>query len=174
MISPSRTNKPSSFTHFPYGRGVSERRWRSAANRPSRQARRGWASLYKAHSLKKRTTSRVQQKFNSPKFSLTPTSPPQRHLPFPQKIPPHAPPSQTLADSGFFGPNTGQFGSDSGYFGSILGRFWAFPGQNHAVLGPTPPSLEPSLPRGDVQKLHLPLSARGRSLFTSLSQIYTK
>src|SRR5699024_499215 len=29
--------------HDPYGRGVSERRWRSAANRPSRQARRGWA-----------------------------------------------------------------------------------------------------------------------------------
>ena len=115
----------------------------------------GGGPLYMKPPLKKRTTCRVQQKFNSPKISPLPNeSLPTPTPPFPQKIPPHAPPpSQTLADSGFFGPNTGQFGSEPGYFGSepgyfgsLSGRFLAFLGQNQAVLGPVSPSLEPLLP----------------------------
>ena len=138
MISPSRTNKPSSLTHFLYGRGVSERRWRSAANRPSRQARRGWASLYEAPSQKKNhlpRATKIQQPKNSP---LAPTSSP---APPPPKNPsPCSPPSQTLADSGFFGPNTGQFGSEPGYFGSILG----FSGSKSGRFGPPSPPGNPS------------------------------
>ena len=168
MISPSRTNKPSSFTHFPYGRGVSERRWRSAANRPSRQARRGWASLYKAHSLKKRTTSRVQQKFNSPKISSR-ESISHNAISQHQKTLPTLPRAKPGPIPGFFGPNAGQFGSEPGYFGSILGRFRAFLGQNRAVLGPIPPSAP-----GDVQKFHLPTRAPKRTLSTAIPQNRTK
>ena len=41
--SPSRTAKVRIIALVPLREGVSERQWRSAANRPSRQARRGWA-----------------------------------------------------------------------------------------------------------------------------------
>ena len=137
IVSPSRTNKPSSLTHFPYGRGVSERRWRSAANRPSRQARRGWAALYEAPSQKKNhlpRATKIQQPKIFPHSNKTSpnTFPAQKSLPTLPRSPPGSTP-------GFFGPNPGQFGSEQGYFGSLLGRFQAFPGQNHTVLGPVSP-----------------------------------
>ena len=159
IISPSRTNKSSSPTHFPYGRGVSERRWRSAANRPSRQARRGWASLYEAPSQKKNhlpRATKIQQPKNSP---LAPTSspappPPKNPSPCSPRIKRKPPPGffgpnpgQFGSEPGFFGPNPGQFGSEPGYFGSILGRFQASPGQNRTNFGPRSPSREPPPPR---------------------------
>ena len=120
---------------------MSERQWRSAANRPSRQARRGWASLYEAPSQKKNhlpRATKIQQPKNSP---LAPTSSP---APPPPKNPsPCSPPSQTLADSGFFGPNTGQFGSEPGYLGLIPG----FPGpESHQFWPPFPLSGSPLCP----------------------------
>ena len=45
IVSPSRPSAVLSFTKVWAWEGVSERRWRSAANRPSRQARRGWAAV---------------------------------------------------------------------------------------------------------------------------------
>ena len=44
---PPRCGKVSSRADYNNGRGVSERRWRSAANRPRRQPRRGWEPLGK-------------------------------------------------------------------------------------------------------------------------------
>ena len=116
---------------------------------------------------------RMQQKFNSPKNSSR-ESISHNAISQHQKPSPRSPPSQTLADSGFFGPNTGQFGSEPGYFGSLLGRFLAFPGQNRTVLGPRfPLPGSPSAP-GDVQKLHLPARAHKRTLSTAIPQNRTK
>ena len=151
---------------------MSERRWRSAANRPSRQARRGWASLYEAPSQKK-TTCRVQQKFNSPKFFLTPTRHPP--TPSPHKNPsPHPPrpnPSRPRAFSGQTRANLGQNRA-------ISGRFWVdsrLPRARIApILAPVSPLGEPPLPREIVQKLHLPARASKRTLFLTLSQNHTK
>ena len=95
--------------------------------------------------LKKRTTCRVQQKFNSPKFSLTPTRHPP--TPSPHKNPsPHPPrpnPSRPRAFSGQTRANLGQKWAIGGQKRAIggqkrafSGRFWAFPGQNHAVFAP--------------------------------------
>ena len=147
---------------------MSERRWRSAANRPSRQARRGWASLCREPSLKNRTASpratKIQQPKNSP---LAPTSSP---APPPPKNPsPCSPRIKRKPPPGFFGPNPGQFGSESGHFGSILG----FPGEKSHRFGPHFPLPEaPSAP-GDVQKLHLPTHAHKRTPFTPLPQSHT-
>ena len=168
IVSPSRTNKLPSPTHFPYGRGVSERRWRSAANRPSRQARRGWASLYEAPSQKKNHLPRAT-KIQQPKNFLPRINLPQRHLSAPKK-PPHAPPSQPWADPGLFrakpGPiwvRSGLFRVDFGLFRVKITPFWA----------PFPPPGSPSAP-GDVQKFHLPTRAPNRSPSTSISKIRTK
>ena len=142
MISPSRTNKPSSLTHFLYGRGVSERRWRSAANRPSRQARRGWASLYEAPSQKKNHLPRAT-KIQQPKKFLPRINLPQRHLPA-RKIPPRALPGSNASRPRAF---SGQTRANLGQKWAILGRFRAFPGQNRTNLGPRSPSREPPPPR---------------------------
>ena len=115
---------------------MSERRWRSAANRPSRQARRGWVSLYEAPSQKKNHLPRAT-KIQQPK--IFPHSNKTSPNTFPAQKPlPTSPQTKPEPTPGFFGPNPGQFGSEPGYFGSILGRFRAFPGQNHAVLGLLP------------------------------------
>ena len=146
IVSPSRTNKLPSPTHFPYGRGVSERRWRSAANRPSRQARRGWASLYEAPSQKKNHLPRAT-KIQQPKnFTPAPTSPPAP--------PPHKKSLPTLlranhgSTPGFFGPiwvgfglfwvKVGLFRVDSGLSRVKTAPFWA----------PLPLPSTPPPPRG--------------------------
>ena len=176
IISPSRTNKPPSPTHSSYGREVSGRRWRSAANRPSRQARRGWASLYKAHSLKKRTTSRVQQKFNSPKISSR-ESISHNAISQHQKTSPRSPEptvGRPRAFSGQTRANLGQKWAIGGQKRAFSGRFWAFPGQNHAVFAPHfPLPGSPSAP-GAVQKFHLPTRAPNRTSPTPISQNRTK
>ena len=145
---------------------MSERRWRSAANRPRRQPRRGWETE-KTSQMKQ--ASRVQQKFNSPKISLLPNeSLPTPTPPFPQKIPPHAPPSQPRSDPGFFGPiwiRSGLLGVRNGLFwvdsrlsrakpGPIwvrTGLFWVdsgsipgFPGSKSCCFGPPSPPGNPS------------------------------
>ena len=124
IISPSRASAVPSFKNHWRGRGVSERRWRSAANRPSRQARRGWEPE-KSSQIKQ--ACRVQQKFNSPKIS------PPTNKPSPTASPPHAPPSQPWSAPGLFraklGPiwvRTGLFRVDSGLFRVKIGPFWAF------------------------------------------------
>ena len=148
---------------------MSERRWRSAANRPSRQARRGWVSLYEAPSQKKnhlpRATKIQQPKIFPHSNKTSPTPSPHKTLPTSPQTKPE--PTQ------LFRAKPGQFGSEPGYFGSILGRFRAFPGQNHAVLGLLP-SRKPLSSPGDVQKLHLPAHAPNRTLSTLISQIRTK
>ena len=110
---------------------------RAPLGRRTRAGRRdGGGPLYMKPPLKKRTTCRVQQKFNSPKIL---PSPPQRHLPFPQKIPPLTPPSQPWADPGLFwakpgpiwvrsgllGGRNGLFGVDSGFSRVKITPFWA-------------------------------------------------
>ena len=141
MISPSRTNKPSSLTHFLYGRGVSERRWRSAANRPSRQARRGWASLYEAPSQKKNHLPRAT-KIQQPKKFLPRINLPQRHLPA-RKIPPRALPGSNASRPRLFrakpGPiwvRNGLFWIDSGFSRAKTAPIWA----------PVPPPGNPLRP----------------------------
>ena len=134
MISPSRTNKPSSLTHFPYGRGVSGRQWRSAANRPSRQARRGWASLYEAPSQKKNHLPRAT-KIQQPKKFLPRINLPQRHLPA-QKIPPHAPPSQPWPDPRLFRAKPGPIWVRTGLFWVAFGSIPGFPGPKSRCFGP--------------------------------------
>ena len=168
IISPSRTNKLPSPTHFPYGRGVSERRWRSAANRLRRQPRRGWASLYEAPSQKKNHlphATKIQQPKN---FTPAPTSPPAP--PPHKKSLPTLPPEPNIGRLGLFrakhGPiwvRTGLFRVDFGLFRVKIGPFWA-----------SFPSREPLSSPGDVQKLHLPARAPKRTLFLTLSQNHTK
>ena len=159
IISPSRYGEVTSRTYCNNGRGVSERRWRSAANRPSRQARRGWETE-KTSQMKQ--ACRVQQKFNSPKI-----------LPPPQQAPQHLLPTKNLSP---LPPesDTGQSRANLGQNRAISGRFWAFPGQNRAVLGLLPPSRVPSSVPGNVQKLHLPARAYKHDPSTSISKIYTK
>ena len=116
---------------------------------------------------------RVQQKFNSTKISSRESTlsqqPPRTKNPSPCS--PRIKRKITRAFSG-------QTRVISGQNRAILGRFWVDSGLSWARTAPfwapfSPSRESPSTP-GDVQKLHLPLSARGRSLFTSLSQIYTK
>ena len=144
---------------------MSERRWRSAANRPSRQARRGWASLYEAPSQKKnhlpRATKIQQPKNFLPRINpLTTTSP--------------CSPEPTMARSQAF---SGQARANLGQKWAILGRFWVDFGLSRAkiapFLPPIPPPGEPPSSPGDVQKLHLPLSACGRILFILIFQNHT-
>ena len=142
--------------------------------------------------LKKRTTCRVQQKFNSPKISLLPNeSLPTPTPPFPQKIPPHAPPSQPRSDPGFFGPiwirsgllgvRNGLFWVDSRLSRAKPGPIWVdsgsipgFPGPEPRRFGPhSPLPGSPSSP-GDVQKLHLLARASKRALFPPISKNRTK
>ena len=152
---------------------------------------RGWETE-KTSQMKQ--ASRVQQKFNSPIISLLPNeSLPTPTPPFPQKIPPHAPPSQPRSDPGFFGPiwiRSGLLGVRNGLFwvdsrlsrakpGPIwvrTGLFWVdsgsipgFPGPEPRRFGPRfPLPGAPSAPR-DVQKLHLPAHAHKRTPSTSIS-----
>ena len=135
IISPSRCGEVTSRTYCNNGRGVSKRRWRSAANRPRRQPRRGWETE-KTSQMKQ--ASRVQQKFNSPKISSSPTNHPPQHL-LPQKTPPLTPPSQPWSDPGLFwakpgpiwvrsgllGVRNGLFGVDSGFSRVKITPFWA-------------------------------------------------
>ena len=127
--------------------GVQEGSWcpvGTAQDRPRRQPRRGWETE-KTSQMKQ--ASRVQQKFNSPKISSSPTNhPPNTSSPHKKSLP-TLPRANHGSTPGFFGPNPGQFGSEPGYFGSLLGRFWTSPGQNHAVLGPIFPSQKPPPPR---------------------------
>ena len=150
---------------------MSGRRWRSAANRPSRQARRGWASLYEAP-LKKRTTSRVQQKFNSPKISSRESTLSQQS---PRtKNPPHAPPSQPRVAPGLFRAKPGPIWVRIGPFRVDSGSIPGFPGPEPRRFGPhSPLPGSPSSP-GDVQKLHLLARASKRALFPPISKNRTK
>ena len=172
MISPSRTNKPSSLTHFPYGRGVSERRWRSAANRPSRQARRGWASLYEAPSQKKNHLPRATKIQQHKNFllrinPLTTTSPHEKSLPV-------LSPDQTQAAPGLFRAKPGPIWVRIGPFRVDSGSIPGFPGPEPRRFGPhSPLPGSPSSP-GDVQKLHLPTRAPKRTSPIPISQIHTE
>ena len=95
--------------------------------------------------LKKRTTCRVQQKFNSPKISPLPNeSLPTPTPPFPQKIPPHAPPPEpNIGRLGFFrakhGPiwvRTGLFWVRTGLFRVAFGSIFGFSGSESGRFGP--------------------------------------
>ena len=105
---------------------------------------RGWETE-KTSQMKQ--ASRVQQKFNSPKISLLPNeSLPTPTPPFPQKIPPHAPPSQPRSDPGFFGP----IWIRSGLLGVRNGLFWVDSRLSRAktapIWAPVPPPGEPLRP----------------------------
>ena len=137
---------------------------RAPLGRRTRAGRRdGGGPLYMKPPLKKRTTCRVQQKFNSPKIL---PSPPQRHLPFPQKIPPLTPPSQPWADPGLFWAKPGPIWVRFGLFWVAFGSLLDFPGSKSRRFGPHFPLPEaPSAP-GDVQKLHLPARSHEHTFFT--------
>ena len=124
---------------------MSERRWRSVANRPRRQPRRGWASLYEAPSQKKNHLPRAT-KIQQPKNFLPRINLPQRHLSAP-KNPPHAPPSQPWADPGLFRAKPGPIWVRTGLFWVDSGSIPGFPGpESHQFWPPFPLSGSPLCP----------------------------
>ena len=151
---------------------MSERRWRSGANRPSRQARRGWASLYEAPSQKKNHLPRATKIQQHKNFllrinPLTTTSPHEKSLPV-------LSPDQTQAAPGLFRAKPGPIWVGIGLFGVDFGSILGFPGPKSRRFGAhSPLSAAPSTP-GDVQKLHLSCRAPKRTSPTLISQIHTK
>ena len=146
---------------------MSERRWRSAANRPSRQARRGWASLYEAPSQKKNHLPRATKIQQHKNFllrinPLTTTSPHEKSLPV-------LSPDQTQAAPGLFrakpGPiwvRNGLFWIDSGFSRAKTAPIWApvpppgnplRPGRR-AKTSPLMPRTQAHLPHPDFSNSH--------------------
>ena len=138
IISPSRASAAPSFRRVRAWEG-GERAPVALCREPTEPAGEtgGRASRSMKPPLKKRTTCRVQQKFNSPKFYPRPNKPPSTSSP--KKIPPLTPPSQPWSDPGLFwakpgpiwvrsgllGVRNGLFGVDSGFSRVKITPFWA-------------------------------------------------
>ena len=121
-----------------------------------------------------KTGRRVQQKFNSPKISSSPTNhPPQHHLSAPKNPSPRSPKPTVSRPRAFSGQTRANLGQNR----AILGRFWVDSRLSRAKItlfwAPFPPSLEPTSAPGDVQKLHLSSSAHNRAPSTLISRSRT-
>ena len=149
---------------------MSERRWRSAANRPSRQARRGWASLYEAPSQKKNHlphATKIQQPKNflpriNPLTTISPYKKSSPRSPEPTTGRPRAFSGQTRANLGQNRAISGRFWVDSGLSWARTAPFWApFPPPGEPLLpgrcaktSPPNPSTQAHLPHPDFPNPH--------------------